>query len=743
MNKQPGNVSNVRELFERASSLHRAGRLSDAELLYRKILEADAHHADALHLLGVLAHQVGRNDAAVELIGKAVAQNGKVPAFHNNLGNALTALGRLDDAAACYTRAITLKPDHAEAHYNLGVALQAKGELDAAATSYRRALAFKPNHAAASGNLGNVLQEQGKLPEAIAAYQKALTHRPDYAEAQGNLANVYKAQGRMAEAVAAYEQALSLKPQYAEAHNNLGLALLQQGKLAKAVTSFERALTLKPDYAEAYNNLAGAFRELGRGDMALAAYRRALELRPDFPEARLGLAVAAIPVFVDTVAEGIGASDTFARSLDELSTWDAAHPGRLGKATGITQPFYLAYRPQDVTALLCRYGDLIGNAAAAYWRPTAPHRSAPTHGKSALDRISLGVVSGQVRRHPVWDVMLRGLIAHIDRRRFEVTVFHTGVQVDEETRWAMGQVDRFVQGPHSIKGWLEQIVSVRPDVLFYPEVGMDPPSAALAALRLAPLQIAGWGHPVTTGLPSMDVFLSGELLEADGADRHYRERLVRLPGTGVCMESTPAQSQWDGPARGEGVVRFALCQQPIKFDPADDALMARIARAAGASEFWLVLPHTLDWAARKLRDRLAAAFHAQGLDPDSHLRITNWMSEGQFSGFLDEMDILLDCPAFSGYTTAWAALHRGLPIVTLEGEFLRQRLAAGLLRQTGLQEGIASSRDHYAEIAGQWAEAARQRQEWSARRAAIRRAAARANGNRPAVAAFEEVLSGA
>jgi predicted O-linked N-acetylglucosamine transferase (SPINDLY family) len=242
----------------------------------------------------------------------------------------------------------------------------------------------------------------------------------------------------------------------------------------------------------------------------------------------------------------------------------------------------------------------------------------------------------------------------------------------------------------------------------------------------------------------MDIFLSGELLEEADADRHYRERLIRLPGTGVCMEPMNMSSQkWQGPARAKGVVRFALCQQPIKFDPADDALVARIAKAAGPSEFWLVLPHKLEWAARKLRDRLASAFRAEGLDADAYLRMANWMPEAEFLGFLDDMDIFLDCPAFSGYTTACAALHRGLPIVTLEGEFLRQRLAAGLLRQMGRSEGIARSLNHYEEIAIRWAQESREAQAWSERRDSIREAAARTDANRSVITAFENVLRGA
>lgn len=282
--------------------------------------------------------------------------------------------------------------------------------------------------------------------------------------------------------------------------------------------------------------------------------------------------------------------------------------------------------------------------------------------------------------------------------------------------------------------------------MFYPEVGMDPATCALAALRLAPLQVAGWGHPATTGLPSIDLFVSGELLEGPSAERHYRETLILLPGTGVCTDLAPIQLQpvqaqpWDSPARRADCVRFALCQQPIKFDPTHDLLLTRIARAAGPSEFWLATPKKLHWATTKLRDRLAAAFCAEGLDPDAHLRVMPWQSRDQFAGFLDEMDVFLDCPAFSGYTTAWQAVHRGIPIVTWEGEFLRQRLAAGLLRQIGITDGIASSADQYVHFAALRAQESRDSGQRAAQRETMRRAATRADGNRAAVSAFEQAL---
>ncbi len=727
----------VHEMFTVALRHHQAGRLTEAEGLYERVLQADSRHVDALHFLGVIAHQRGRNDIAVELIDKAIAQNDRVPAFHNNLGNALKALGRWEEAVRAYRRALTLKPDLVAAHYNIGLARQAQGDLTEAESSYGRALALKPDYPEAHSNLGNTLQAQGKLAEAAACYRRALSLRPDYAEAHSNLGNVLKAQGKFAEAVGSFERALAHKPDSAEAHFNLGLLYLEQGKFGEAEASIERALAQQPNYAEAHHYLGNALREQGRAAEALLCYQRALALKPDYAAARLGAAVAVIPIFADSVADSTGAVDNFSRSLDELSAWSHANPGLLAKSAGSHQPFYLAYRPRDVGGLLSRYGDLIGAESAV-------------HGRQGIDeqrlvqprpRIRMVVVSGQVRRHPVWDVVLRGIIAHLDRRRFEILLYHTGSLVDEETEWAASRVDRFVQGPRSTEAWLQEVVQDQPDVMFYPEVGMDPATCALAALRLAPLQAAGWGHPVTTGLPSMDLFLSGEFLEGPGSEQHYRETLIRLPGTGVCTESTVVQAQhWGGPDRQRSVVRFALCQQPIKFDPADDALLARIAKEAGPSEFWLASTNTHPWATARLHDRLASAFRAEGLDPEALLKVTPWLSHRQFAGFLDEMDIYLDCPAFSGYTTAWAAVHRGLPIVTWEGEFLRQRLAAGLLRQIGITDGIARSRDEYVKIAVGWAQECTLSKQWAARRAAIRQAAPRADGNRSAVRAFEQAL---
>ena len=728
----------TQELFATAIQHHRAGRLLEAEALYRHILATDTEHPDSLHMLGVIAQQSGQPQLAIELIRRAISHNGAVPAFHNNLGNAYVATEKWLEAETCFRRALTWKPDYPEAHYNLGSALRAQGKLEEAVASYQQALLHRPNHADTYVNLSNALQTQGRLDEATEACRQALALKPNLAAAHNNLGNLLAAQERFDAALTAYARAIELQPNFAEAHHNLGLTALKLGRPEDAAAACQKALSFKPDYVAAHVILGNALRDTGRKEEADLSYQRAVALDPDCGEARLGWAVAAIPLIPDGVTDAARAAEQFVDRVNTLTQWSRANPTKLGVAIGTLQPFYLAYRPVDVKTALSRYGDLASTAASAYWTPAAAAERAPPPRR---DRIRLSVVSGQIRRHPVWDVILRGLIEHLDRERFEIFLYHTGAAVNEETSWASAQVAHFVQGPKPIRQWMAAIADAQPEVILYPEVGMDANTCTLAALRLAPLQIASWGHPVTTGLPTIDWFVSAELLEGPQAQQHYREKLVTLPGTGVCTEfaALPHES-WGGPVRRNGVVRFALCQQPLKFDPEDDRLLARLAKSVGACEFWLATPANMPWSAVKLRTRLAAAFRAEGLDPDSYLRAVPWLPRQQFSAFLDDMDIYLDCPAFSGYTTAWQALHCGLPIVTLEGPFLRQRLAAGLLRQLGVTDGITASREDYLAAAVRWAKECRDTDRWTRRRVELREAASRADGNRAAVSALGEKL---
>jgi tetratricopeptide (TPR) repeat protein len=281
----------IQGMLGEALGHHQAGRLREAERIYRQVLAIDAQHADSMHLLGMIAYHGGRHETAVEIIRNAIAINRKEASYHCNLGTVLQAQDQLDEAEACYRRALYLKPDWAEVHSNLGNILQSQGKLDEAVACQEHALALKPDFAEAHNNLGNALQAQGKLQEAATSYERALALKPNYATAHNNLGNVLVRQDRIDEAVAHCERALALKPDYADAHDNLGNALQAQGKLEEAATSYERALALKPDNASTHNNLGNVLVRQDRIDEAVAHYERALVLQPDYADAHNNLGV--------------------------------------------------------------------------------------------------------------------------------------------------------------------------------------------------------------------------------------------------------------------------------------------------------------------------------------------------------------------------------------------------------------------------------------------------------------------
>jgi tetratricopeptide (TPR) repeat protein len=308
---------------------HQAGRLTEAERIYRQILAIDAGHADSLHLLGMIALRGGRHEAALETIRKAIAINPAEAAYYCSLGTVLQAQRKLDEAVICYEQALALNPDHTDTHNNLGIALVAQGRLAEAITHYERVLELNPDHVLAHNNLGIALVAQDKGADAAPHYERALQIDPNHADSHNNLGIVLMAQGKTADGMARFEHALVLNPDHADAHNNLGVALKDQGKIDDAMAHYRRVLALNPDHAEVLNNLANVFKERGSFDDALACCARAIAIKPDYAEAHFNR--AQIKCFHHGDAE-LAALETLARSGGALPTKAASIHFALAKA---------------------------------------------------------------------------------------------------------------------------------------------------------------------------------------------------------------------------------------------------------------------------------------------------------------------------------------------------------------------------------------------------------------------------
>lgn len=727
-----GRTVTVEQAIQVGLEHQQAGRLPEAEATYREVLESDPDHPGALYLLGLIALNTGRSSLAVDLIEHALAiepdfadahfnlgiayqMQGKLDkavscfnmavqikpdyvAAHFALGLMLQQLGRLADATVSYRQALAFKPDYAEAHCNLGVVLQALGKLDEAAASYRRAIGLKPDFAAAHCNLGNVLQDRGQLEDALDCYRQALALQPELAEAHCALANVYQKQDRAEEALASYRRALEIRPDYARALANMGNALQEQFRFAEAVASYRRALAIKADMAEAHLGLGHALKEQGEQNAAAASYRLALECRPAYVEARWALAFTPLPSVHSADDEPRDFRAAFSRQLEELDNYFGPTLIDEGyKAVGGQQPFYLAYQEDDNRELLSRYGALCHRLMLHWQQAHGYHPRRPV----APSRIRIGIVSKHFQDHSVWNALVKGWVQHLDREMFELHLFSLGARHDAETAFAKSLATTFVAGAHSLSYWVEAIIGREVGILVYPEIGMDEMTVKLASLRLAPVQVATWGHPETTGLPTIDYYISADGLEPASAEKHYSERLVRMPHLGCCYHPipvTPAAPDLAGMGIDEGVPLLLAPGVPYKYAPRHDPVLVEIARRLGQCQLVFFTFDRRRELSHKFQVRLERAFAQAGLDFRDYGVFVPWMDRPSFHGLMRRADVFLDTIGFSGFNTAMQAVECGLPIVAYEGRFMRGRLASGILHRIGLSELVATRTEDYISL---------------------------------------------
>ncbi|TGG79893.1 MAG: tetratricopeptide repeat protein, partial [Aphanocapsa feldmannii 288cV] len=225
--------------IQQASKLIHQGKLKEAELIYRKLIQEGIRNEVIFSNLAAVCGIEGKKQEMVELLKKALSIKSNYPDALYNLGYILQEQGDLEAAIASYRKALSIKPNYPDALYNLGIALKRKGNLEAAIASYRKALAIKPNYPEALNNLGNVLNRQGDLEAAIASYRKALTIKPNYPEALSNLGNVLQKQGNLEDAITFYKKALSINSYYPNARLNLSYILLLSGDYENGWKDYE------------------------------------------------------------------------------------------------------------------------------------------------------------------------------------------------------------------------------------------------------------------------------------------------------------------------------------------------------------------------------------------------------------------------------------------------------------------------------------------------------------------------
>ncbi len=708
----------IRQWFGQAQQAHQQGQLGPAEQFYRQVLIKNPKHAETLQMLGILCSQSGRHPEAAQYLNQAITIEPHNYIFHNNLGEVWRLQQQFDEAIKAFDKAIYIYPYFPEAHYNMANVLRIQGRLTEAAENYQWAIELRPNYVRAHYNLGNTLVALQQPQQAVAAYQQAIALQPNFTQAHIQLAqvlhqagqygpavhhfqqviqlepqndeayfrlgNVLQDSGRLDEAAIAYRQALQINPNSPGAHQNLGALLMEQRNYAEAIQHHQRVIALDPNFAGAHYNLGLAYEMQGKVAEAKTAYAQTAKLKPQDWQLQFHLKTLCplIPANnqeIDTYrAEVEQVLPQFKRSSLQLD------PAQLHLAQ-IMPPYALAYQGRNDYEIKRQWAEV--------FRGQLPQIMSKSS-RVGKPHIGFVVTKGH---ETIFRRSMEGILNHLSSDQFRLTIVcdvsgRAKIQpaiTNPAIEWLAIQ-PRFQQA-------LQIITTAKFDVIYYWEIGSDTINYFLPFCRPAPVQCLSWGTAVTSGIEEVDYYLSTKLLEIDGAQAHYAEKLIELDALPTYYyrpnipTSLPNRSHF-GLTEDQHI--YFCAQNLLKVHPDFDPVIAEILRRDWQGVV-LFLGNRDPHLTALLQQRFAQTIP----DVTNRIRFMSRLPEPEYLALHALADVSLDTLHYCGANTSYDAFAAGTPVVTLPGEFQRGRYTYATYHKMGVLDCIIDSVETYVDLA--------------------------------------------
>jgi predicted O-linked N-acetylglucosamine transferase (SPINDLY family) len=595
------------------------------------------------------------------------------------------------------------RTNSSEGYIKLGNFLVFGRRFNKAEMAYRQATEFDQNSATGYRNLSFVLGVLGRPQESHVAMGQS-----NFIQRRHDLA------------IESYVQALSFGEASTNIYENLARCYLRAGRYAETAAVCAEAAS-KEQTPRLYSLWIDALRSANQIDEALEVAERACVAFPDdqyfkFP-ARLIL-----PLAYKSEDDIFNHRARFQRTLHAWSlkccndlnyvSTDAINDLK-------TTNFYLPYQGKGDINIQKEYGDLVHRIVSATY-PKFSNRPA-CRLRFNQNRIRVGYMSAYCEWQTVGKLFL-GWLEHHDSRKFETYVYHLGRDMDFLSSKFEAACTNFVHfSDADLVEACEDIRADQLDILVFLEIGMDLMTTKIAALRLAPIQCVAWGHPVSSGFPTIDYFISNEMMEPPDGDNHYSEVLVKLPNIGVCVprpsKSISNRSRHDF-GLSDSCTLYVFPHSLFKWLPQYDDIFPQIAKRNANSQFVFIEreTHSVE-VAHFFKGRIEKIFKRHDLNPDNYIRFVPTLSTQNFLRLLSLADVYLDSIGWSGGMTTLEALGCMLPVVTMPGEFMRGRHSYGCLRRIGVMDTVAQNVEDYIDIAvrlgldEKWREAIKMKQE--------------------------------
>lgn len=640
-------------------------------------------------------HRRGESLQAIDRLHALLSQRPSGTAWYT-LANIYHDLHRHKEAIASYQQAINASPNLPEAYNNLALALEETGEIGQAVDVLRTALKLSPKYFNGHLNMARLLRRIREYEAAISHCENALAIDPHHIAPLVELGRIHFESRRTRTGIRWLQLALEKQPDMHQVNRLLGKYLLRDGQPELAYAYLRKVILSGISQIGLFFEMANACLHSGRTREARDWYARILAQEPASLEAIVNEALSLPMVYVSTshlTQERARYRQQLRRLISHVSDY-AKHPLQVRLTTAQRTNFHLAYQGKNDLDLQVEYGKFIHSLLS---NCIPPHRS-----ESAAERkgkIRIGFASRFFRTCTVGNYF-KAWITRLDKSQFFVASYSLATEPDAVTAEVESASDIFRTLIGSLTDAASIIKQDQLDVLVYPELGMDGFTFALATQRLAPIQCCGWGHPVTSGLTTIDYYITCDEMEPPDATAHYSEQLVRLPGIGTHYQRPirpPAATRREA-GLPEGRFLFLVPQSLFKLHPDNDDMFIHVLERNEDAMIVAFEDHYPVNTAVFL-SRFGSKLHSAGMVLEDRLVLLGTRPHESFLQINALCDAMLDSLYWSGGNTTLDALSCGLPVVTLPGEFMRGRQSMAILKQIGLDELVASDIDDYISIA--------------------------------------------
>jgi predicted O-linked N-acetylglucosamine transferase (SPINDLY family) len=730
---------------------HQKGENEAAAELIGRALESLPDFADAQSNMGAVMNALGRKEAALEHFRRAAELKPGIAEPHSNVAAVLSDLGRVDEAAESYrraheaspgtprfvsrlgelylahdqfadavdwlNRAVSMSPDSYELHNNLAFAHEKLDRVEDAERHYRRAAELRPESPEINNNLATILTRMGRMDEADVYFKRAMEAGSESWGDLSHLAGTYFNRREYGRALEVYRQLLEQQPDDHGIWNDYGTTLRMIGRRDEAEAALLRAIELKPDFYQAYDSL-GMLRMIGnRRPEAIADFKKSIALAPDRYEPYLNLCIT---LSHENRHDEASIYAHTAIAFPDLPDNRIAHPNKVFHLTcdfdGVEQlgdPWENLKKMQGsdfahvLLEVLPHAETAEHNAALAGWhvkwyenvvRRGIEEPLPPIEPSKGGGKLRLGILSSDLRAHSVARFVLP-LLENYDRDNFEIYCY---APYESEGDKVQARIKSLVSGFRIVanrtdREFAQTIRDDRIDILFELNGFTKDSKLKVMGYRAAPVQVYWLGYPFTTGVKEVDYIVLDPNYRPQNEDWLVEAPLM-MPETFCCMERLENEPVSVVPpvVRNGGMVTFGSMNNPYKTTRKAVETWARVMQETPNSRFLVVRP---ECSSMIYCSNLTKEFGRHGVTADRLYFVDNHAHKLSHFSYYEEIDISLDTFPLTGGTTTCDSVLMSVPVVSLVGPGLHQRLSNSILHSAGLQELCVHDVDAYVRTA--------------------------------------------